>query len=108
MNNRYSQQILALVAAASCNADMTTVITYGCSMTLVPSAVYKVILPTGLGVVNKESFTRVSVKASSGTGVIAIVSDESDTIKSITVFDNNGAPAVGGLEITVERTVANF
>jgi len=108
MTANYDQQILALVAAASIDPLGFTPIAYGCSITRIVSGTYKVILPTGNGVVAGESFTRVTAKAGVGAFPVAIsVSDESDVIKTIMLEDNAGGQIDSGLEVIVQRAVGN-
>jgi hypothetical protein len=108
MATNYNQQILALVAAASIDLAGLTPIAYGCSMTRIACGIYKVILPTGNGVVDGQSFTRVTpLNPSTGTGVVIVVSDESNEIKTISVWDTAGSQASCQLEVKVERAVAS-
>lgn len=110
MAANYNTQILALVAAASVDASMATPICYGCSVTYQASGNYKLILPTGLGVDNAQDFVRVTPKADplngSPVGVSCVVTDESQLIKTVSVFSNNGGgPTTSALEIVVMRAV---
>jgi hypothetical protein len=102
----YNPQILALQAAASINADGTTPITYGCAITRFSSGIYKLILPTGLGVIDAQSFTKVTQKGT--IGVAVIVSDESDFIKTISCFSNVEAVLVDtAIEVFEQRATVN-
>ncbi len=106
MTVNYNVQILALVAAASIDPLGLTPICYGCSFTRIVSGTYKIILPTGLGVVDGQSFTHVTPKAGlAATPAVITVSDESDLIKTIFAVDNGGGQTDTGLEVTVQRAV---
>lgn len=118
----YSRQILATVAAASINGDGSTPITYGCSVTRTSTGIYKLILPTGEGVVDGQSFTQVTVKPfvpfanpTWHDNGIAQVSDESDYIKSVSVqrMSSDSPDTITGvlvdksIEIVVQRATVN-
>jgi hypothetical protein len=108
MAPNYNQQILALVAAASIDALGFTPIAYGCSVTRISSSLYKIILPTGNGVDASQSFMRVTLKAdpfnNGGTNPVAMVSNESNEIKTIVVTIND-ADVDCAMEILVQRSV---
>ncbi len=107
----YSSQILALQAAASIDYDGSTPITYGCAITRFSSGVYKLILPTSLGVIDGQSFTRVTAKmtpGNAGSVCLPVVSDETSHIKTITMFDNAGSgPTDMSIEVVVQRSTVN-
>jgi len=110
----YNKQLLALQAAAYINGDGTTPVTYGCAMTRFASGVYKLILPTGEAVNDDQSFTTVTAKAGHGglgatASANAVVSDESDFIKTITMRDGTTGttPADCAIEVTLQRSTIN-
>ncbi len=110
MAPNYNQQILALVAAAGLDYQALTPICYGCTATYISSGIYKIILPTGLGVDQAQSFIRVTAKSDpnngSPVGVALTVTEESDTIKTVLVTSNNGGgPTTSAIEIVVMRSV---
>jgi hypothetical protein len=107
MTMSYNTQILALQAAGSINGDGTTPITYGCSLTRFSSGVYKLILPTGLGIIDPQSFTKVTAKGPDTT--FPVVSDEADTYtKTITMFDVGGdGPTDSAIEVFVQRSTVD-
>jgi hypothetical protein len=108
MTANYDQQLLALVAAASIDPLGFTPICYGCSFTRIVSGTYKVILPTGNGVVADESFMRVTAKAGdAATPAILTVTDESDLIKTIFAVDTGGGQTDTGLEVIVQRALGH-
>jgi len=102
----YNPQILALQAAASIQSDGSTPITYGCSITRFSSGVYKLILPTGLGVIDAQSFTKVTGKGPNQ--VVIVASDETFHIKTFTCFDNtSGNPEDTTIEAAVQRSTVD-
>lgn len=103
----YNAQVLALIAAASINGDGTTPITYGCSITRFSSGVYKLILPTGEGTIDAQTFTRVGGKGP--TQAVIVASDEADGYtKTFTAFDNGGGgPTDTAIEAVVQRSTIN-
>lgn len=106
MTADYSSQILATRAAAAINADGSTPITYGCSITRFATGVYKLILPTGEGLIDQQSFTHVTGKGPSQA--VFVTTDENEYIKTISSFANTGGTAVdSNLEVTVQRSTIN-
>ncbi len=107
MTADYSSQILATVAAATINADGTTPITYGCAITRNSTGVYSLILPTGEGLIDAQSFTWVTAKGPNQA--VLVVSDNADTYtKTISSFNNTGGAVVdSGLEVVVQRSTIN-
>lgn len=118
----YSRQILAVSAAASMNGDGSSPITYGCSITRISTGIYKLILPTGEGVTDGQSFTQVTLKPFVSTpnptwhdNAMASVSDESEYIKSIIIQNIRtdspdtiiGVLADKGVEVIVQRATVN-
>lgn len=113
MAANYDTQLLAIVAAASINGDGTTGITYGCAITRNGTGIYTLILPTGEGIIEPQTFMRVTPKASS-TGifqvpVLIVATNNADTFsKQVSCFSNNGgAPTDCAIEIVVQRSVIN-
>ncbi len=110
MAANYDTQLLALVAAAAINADGTTAITYGCAITRTNTGLYTLVLPTGMGIIDEQSFTRITPKASvtnpAQPPVVVVASDLSDNLtKQISCFLNSDATLADcGLEIVVQRT----
>lgn len=101
----YNKQILADQAAGSIFGDGTTPITYGCSMTRTSTGIYKLILPTGEGLIDAQTFTTVTCK---GPGpASAVASDESDFIKTVTVVNDAGSVVNQNVEIVVRRSTIN-
>jgi len=103
----YNTQILATLAAAQITGNGASSITFGCSITRTEQGTYKAILPTGEGISEDQSFTRVQAKSESP--VFAVVTDESAFIKTIRVFDNTGSstPVDSDVEIVIERATIN-
>ena len=113
-SSTYNSQLLALQAAGSINGDGSTPITYGCSMTRATTGVYKLILPTGEGLIEAQSFTTVTAKAGGGglgtaPSAIPVVSDESNFIKTITMFNGTSgtAPEDCSIEVILNRSTIN-
>jgi hypothetical protein len=107
MTSDYSSQILATVAAATINSDGTTPITYGCAITRTGTGLYNLILPTGEGLIDAQSFTWVTAKGPNA--VVLVVSDNADTYtKVVTAFANtSGTITDSSLEIVVQRSTIN-
>jgi hypothetical protein len=112
MAANYDTQILAMVAAAFISSDGSTATTYGCAITRNSTGVYTLILPTGEGLIDPQSFVRVTAKASivtTGitTPVMTVATNLADTFsKQVNCFSNNdGSPTDSDLEIVVQRTV---
>jgi hypothetical protein len=107
MTADYSSQILATVAAATINFDGTTPITYGCSITRTSTGVYALILPTGEGLIDAQSFTWVTAKGPNQ--VCLVVSDNADGYtKSVSAFANTGGALTdSSLEMVVQRSTIN-
>lgn len=101
----YNKQLLAIQAAATINGDGTTPIAYGCSITRTATGIYKLILPTGEGLTDAQTFTQVSAK---GPGVaICMVSDESDFIKTVRAVSDASAAMDTAVEVVVQRGTIN-
>ncbi len=107
MTSDYSSQILATVAAATINFDGTTPITYGCSITRNSTGIYSLILPTGEGLIDAQSFTWATPKGPNQ--VVLVASDNADGYtKTITAFANTGGAVTdSSLEIVVQRGTIN-
>ena len=106
MTADYSSQILATVAAAAVGADGSTPITYGCSITRFATGVYKLILPTGEGIIDQQSFTHVTGKGPAQS--VFVVSDENEYVKTISSFtDTTGAAVDDAIEVVVQRSTIN-
>ena len=110
----YNKQLLALQAAGYINGDGSTPVTYGCTMTRFASGVYKLILPTGEAVNDDQTFSSVTAKAGHGglratNSAIAVVSDESDFIKTITMISGTTGttPVDCAIEVTLQRSTIN-
>lgn len=113
----YNAQLLAIWAAAFIDGAATTgtflptPITYGCSVTKNATGVYKLILPTGEGLIDAQSFTSVQPKANpTALPLIACVSDESEFIKTIVTFSavNSGTtPTDANIEVVIRRSTIN-
>jgi hypothetical protein len=106
MTADYSSQILATVAAAEISADGSTPITYGCSITRFATGVYKLILPTGEGLIDEQSFTHVTGKGPAQA--VFVVSDESIYVKTVSSFADTAGTAVDdAIEVVVQRATIN-
>jgi hypothetical protein len=105
----YNKQILATQAAATINGDGTTPIAYGCSVTRSATGVYKLILPTGEGLTDAQTFTQATSKGTGSAPGLAYpnVSDESDFIKTVVMVDATGGLVNQGVEIVVQRSTIN-
>jgi hypothetical protein len=104
--NSYDAQILSIVAAGAIQFDGTTPIAYGCSMTRTATGIYKLILPTGEGLIDEQSFTIVTNKGP-GQSVL-VVSDESIYIKTVHSYANTGgADTDTTIEMYVLRSTIN-
>jgi hypothetical protein len=107
MTADYSSQILALSAAASIHADGSTPVTYGCSITRIATGSYALILPTGEGLIDEQSFTTATPKAA----LVALnVSDDANGyfkyINSVSLSDGTTATDAA-IEVIVHRATVN-
>ena len=106
----YNKQILALQAAASINGNgASDPVTYGCSITRTATGTYKLILPTGEGLSDPQTFTQVAVKGGGGSTApcFAVVSDEADTIKTVVTFNASGVVTDSSVEVYLQRSTVN-
>ena len=103
----YNRQILATQAAAWISGDGATSFPLGCGVTRTATGTYKLILPTGEGVVDAQTFTNAQAKGA--TGLYAVVTDESEYIKTVRVFDNTSGsiPTDADVEVIVQRATIN-
>lgn len=106
-SSSYNKQLLATQAAATINGDGTTPISYGCSITRTATGVYKLILPTGEGLIDAQTFTHVTTKGGSSTPAYGVASDESDFIKTVITLDAGGLLVNSSLEVIIDRSTIN-
>lgn len=89
----YERQHLATYAAGSINAAGTTSTAFGCQLTRISQGVYGVLLGSSpdnrasSGLTDDENFTVVTVKGT--TPAYKAVNDDSNTLKTVRVFDTN-------------------
>jgi hypothetical protein len=113
-SSSYNRQILATVAAAwvKCYQGTLTAFPIGCTVTRYATGIVKVILPTGEGIVDLQTFSRVQLKGDSTSTVpmTALVTDESELVKTITTWSGSGGTVLtdSEFEIVVDRSTINL
>jgi hypothetical protein len=114
-SSSYNRQILATVAAAwvKCSGgSLVTAFPIGCTVTRYATGIVKIILPTGDGITDVQTFSRVQVKGDSTTTVpmTALVTDESELVKTITTFGGSGGTVLvdAEIEVVVDRSTINL
>lgn len=98
----YQRQHLSLFAAGFINASGSTVVTFGCQLTWLATGQYGLILDANSGLVNNETFTFVTPKASEAR--YPVVDDTSNTLKTIRVFSSVPSQIDTGIEVELYRT----
>ncbi len=107
MTADYSTQILATQAAArSSGLGLTpTTVTYGCSFSRIGTGIYALILPTGEGVVDEQSFVQAT---NTGPGFAYLVcSDQDQYTKVITAYSTGGVATDTGISVSVRRATVD-
>lgn len=99
----YNRQHLAVVAAGHINADGSTVQSFGCSLTRLDAGHYGLLLNDDSGIVDDETFLRVSVKGSAARTYSVI--DVSNVRKDIFTFDSGLSPTSTAIEVALFRSV---
>lgn len=114
-SSSYNRQILATVAAAwvKCGSGaLLTAFPIGCTVTRYATGIVKIILPTGDGIVDLQTFTKVQLKGDSSTTPpqTAYVTDESELVKTITTFGGSGGTILTDteFEVVVDRSTINL
>lgn len=100
----YQRQHLSVYAAGFINASGSTVITFGCQLTHIATGHYGLILDDSDGLVNDESFTFVTPKATAAR--YPVVEDTSNGLKTIRVFSSVPSIVDCGIEVALYRPVS--
>jgi hypothetical protein len=99
----YQRQHLSLYAAGFINAAGTSVVTFGCQLTRIAAGEYGVLLGTGDGQVEAQTFTFVTPKATAAR--YPVVEDTSNNLKTVRVFTSVPSQVDTGIEVHLYRTV---
>jgi len=100
----YERQHLAAFAAGFINDAGTTQVNFGCALTRISAGVYDVILPDDAGLEDRQTFTFVTIKGTTGP-FYKSVTDLALRQKRVSIFNDGASPADSDIEVVLFRTV---